>query len=230
MTINLGTVRGLTEHLRLGRHATQVPEAERRQQQHQTGADEGHDACDECDLTHLPEAVGVQEHPAKGLAHEQRLPLLSHRRVVRVLRVHGDECTGDLAVGLAAGDLGQVNLDVVVGEHLSLLAVDHVLAGVRRHVLGDLRALLRGDTGLAGEVDLLLCELGLDVVLHEAVGPEAKRTNHDEYGCDDQTTGRDQGVECLAAHCRLLPPREPVGSNCIQIRPAGGVPNRGQGP
>ena len=64
-------------------------------------------------------APGVEQQAAQRLALEQRRLLFGELRVGG----RGERCRADLGVGLPAGDLGEVDVDEVVGVRLGLAPV-----------------------------------------------------------------------------------------------------------
>src|SRR6201996_4419048 len=117
---------------------------------------EGGQGDDVGDLGDLPPAVGVQQHAAQRLALEDCADQAGELGVVRL----GQGLSRQLGVGLAAGHVGDVDGDEVVGVGLGLLAGEQLLPGVladrRDHAGRDLGPGLGvGERGGRGEGDLL---------------------------------------------------------------------------
>src|SRR5665811_81446 len=65
-----------------------------------------------------------------------------------------------------------------------------------------------GGRSLGREEDLLLAELGLDLVADEGARPGEQTTGRKQDDGQDESYAGEQGIECSASHCSL-PPREP---------------------
>src|SRR5579864_6802659 len=116
-----------------------------------------------------PPAVSVQQQTAKRLTAEEGLNLAGELGVGRIRLRLG----ADLRIGLAAGDLTQVDADEVIRVDLGLGTGRELLPTVLVH-----RCLLVSRQGRnrravrRREVDLLRRELGLDLVGNEGIAPE----------------------------------------------------------
>src|SRR5665647_3727925 len=84
-----------------------------------------------------------------------------------------------------------------------LLTGEQLLAGVLVEERADLRA-SRGLT-LGREEDLLLAELGLDLVADERTRPRKQTPRNEQDGCQDEPKAGEQGIESLSSHRHLLP-------------------------
>ena len=98
----------------------------------------------------------------------------------------------------------EVHGDEVIGVDLRLLAREQLLSGVLRHRwdhrLGDLLPVGVGERRGRGERDLLLSELGVHVVVGEAVAHHQQGAGNRQHDDHDHSTDTGQHVENLASH------------------------------
>src|ERR1019366_10331690 len=171
--------------------------------------EEGGEDCDCCDreadcrvgreLADLSPAVGVEQHAAKRGALEDRCHFTCKLGVV------GRSLCGSaqLRVGLAAGDLAEMDVDEVVRVNLGLLTGEELLAGVLGHCRR-IRLRKSGDLRRARcrEVDLLSGELVVHGRRREVARPEGEPA-HEREDADQSDLQYEDPPTKSACHVRV---------------------------